>query len=76
VSGCPTPGCVRAERHPGERHYAGGGKYFGRAYPAKLITMPADMWERLDEIAERWGTSRSGTVARLVREAELPRRRA
>ncbi len=47
----------------------------GRSSPAKLLTMPEDAWARLDALADAWGTSRSGTVARLVREAEMPKRR-
>ncbi len=44
-----------------------------RTRPAKLLTMSPEAWERLDAIAARAGQSRSATVERLVREAEMPR---
>lgn len=37
------------------------------------ITLDDDEVKRLDEIAARWGTNRSAAIARLVREATLPR---
>jgi hypothetical protein len=37
-------------------------------------TAPPDVWARLDEIAERWGTTGSAAIQRLIREAEMPRR--
>ncbi len=44
-----------------------------RHHPAKLITMAPEAWERIDAIAARWGTTRSGALQRLVREAPMPR---
>lgn len=31
-----------------------------------LLRVPPDVAERLDELAERWGITRSGAVAKLV----------
>ena len=33
-----------------------------------LLRLPPDVAERLDELAEQWGLTRSGTVGRLVEE--------
>lgn len=33
-----------------------------------LLRVPPDVAERLDELAEEWGVTRSGCVARLVEE--------
>lgn len=33
-----------------------------------LLRVPPDIAERLDELAEEWGVTRSGCVARLVEE--------
>ena len=33
-----------------------------------LLRVPPDVAERLDELAEQWGVTRSGAVARLVEE--------
>lgn len=33
-----------------------------------LLRLPPDVAEELDELAEKWGLTRSGTVARLVEE--------
>jgi len=44
-----------------------------RSREQTMVTLSPDERERLDEIARRWGTTRSGAVARLVREAAMPR---
>lgn len=46
-----------------------------RSNPLVSLTAPPAVWARLDDLAARWGTTRSGALQRLVREAELPRRR-
>jgi predicted DNA-binding transcriptional regulator AlpA len=46
-----------------------------RTRPAKLVTLAPETWVRVDELAARWGTSRSGAIERLVREVEMPRPR-
>ena len=38
------------------------------------ITLTHEARDWLDELARQWGTSRSGAVERLVREAARPRR--
>ncbi len=35
-----------------------------------LLRVPPDVLEELDELAERWGLTRSGTVGRLVEAAQ------
>ncbi len=35
-----------------------------------LLRVPVDVKEDLDDLAERWGLTRSGAVARLVEEAK------
>jgi macrodomain Ter protein organizer (MatP/YcbG family) len=35
-----------------------------------VLRVPPDVAERLDELAERWKLTRSGTVARLLDERE------
>ena len=35
-----------------------------------VLRVPPDIAERLDELAEGWGITRSGAVARLVEERE------
>ena len=44
-----------------------------RTRPAKLVTLAPETWERLDKMARRTGTSRSGMLERLIRDAEMPR---
>jgi hypothetical protein len=44
-----------------------------RKRPLRTLSLSPDGWGRLDEIARRWGLSRSGAVERLVREATMPR---
>ena len=39
-----------------------------------LLRVPPDVAERLDELAEEWGITRSGTVGRLVEELDARRR--
>jgi macrodomain Ter protein organizer (MatP/YcbG family) len=34
----------------------------------RLLRLPPDVSDRLDELAERWGLTLAGTVARLVEE--------
>ena len=34
------------------------------------LRLPVDVKEDLDELAERWGLTRAGTVARLLEERE------
>ncbi len=38
-----------------------------------LLRVPPDVLEELDELAERWGLTRSGTVGRLVEAAQHKR---
>lgn len=33
-----------------------------------LLRVPPDVAERIEELAERWGLTKAGTVARLVEE--------
>ena len=44
-----------------------------RKRPLRTLSLSPDGWDRLDEIARRWGLSRSGAVERLIREATMPR---
>lgn len=44
-----------------------------RLRPPVRLTLSPEERARLDAFAERWGLTRSAAVARLVREAELPR---
>jgi hypothetical protein len=44
-----------------------------RKRPLHTLSLSPDGWDRLDEIARRWGLSRSGSVERLIREATMPR---
>jgi metal-responsive CopG/Arc/MetJ family transcriptional regulator len=44
-----------------------------RTHRPLQITLPPEIVERLDQIAARWGTTRSGAIARLTREAQMPR---
>jgi predicted transcriptional regulator len=46
-----------------------------RTRPVVQITLSLEARDRLDEMAERVGESRSAMVERLVRDAEMPRRR-
>jgi hypothetical protein len=44
-----------------------------RKRPLHTLSLSPDGWDRLDEIARRWGLSRSGAVERLIREHIMPR---
>jgi hypothetical protein len=44
-----------------------------RKRPLHTMSISPDGWARLDEIARRWGLSRSGAVERLIRESTMPR---
>ena len=44
-----------------------------RKRPLKTLSLSKESWGRLDEIARRWGISRSATVERLIHEAQMPR---
>lgn len=41
-----------------------------RGTVAVKLRLPPDVAEDLDELAERWGVTRSGAVAKLVEEAK------
>src|SRR6185312_14564429 len=43
-----------------------------RASRQIAITVTAEVLDRLDTIASRWGTTRSGAIARLTRAAQMP----
>ena len=47
-----------------------------RRRPLVHLSLSPDALARLAEIATRCGETRSGTVERLIREAEMPRPRA
>jgi hypothetical protein len=42
-----------------------------RNRPAKLLTLSPEAWARIDALAVLWGTSRSGAVERLARDAQV-----
>ena len=45
-----------------------------RTRPRKILSMAEETWARIEEIADRWGMSRSATVERMARETALPPR--
>jgi len=44
-----------------------------RKRPLHTLSLSPECWERLDEIARRWGIGRSAAVERMVRETTMPR---
>jgi hypothetical protein len=54
----------------------GGWDGMSRKRPLLHLTLSPEAIARLDELAVRSGESKSGVVERLVREAELPRKKA
>lgn len=45
-----------------------------RKRPMVTITLSPEELRRLDDMAARWGISRSAAIGRLVRETQKPRR--
>ena len=43
-----------------------------RTRPLHTISLAPEVWSRLDEIAKRLTLSRSGTIAQLILQADMP----
>jgi macrodomain Ter protein organizer (MatP/YcbG family) len=46
-----------------------------RTRPLHTISLAPEVWGRLDEIARRLTLSRSGTIAQLILQAEMPNKK-
>jgi hypothetical protein len=58
-----------------DRQMAGTQKNSERKKPMITLTLTPEAIDRLEQIAERWGTTRSGAVERMIRETDMPRSR-
>jgi hypothetical protein len=71
ICGARLPCSEHGETVPSDPRWIS--KRASRLRPLGTISLAPETWERLDQIAQRSGSTRSATIERLVRTAKLPK---